>query len=531
MIHLTQSRHEHQRRSPQCPFFTFENETKSNAAKTATSKKTKSSRISKSARLSTQSNTTTVSENPSMSFVNNLIAEHEDPAVDDSIMSTQSVATIKAGRSRQSIKVKQAPRTTRRTTRDRKVTVGEDSMLLSEDVARMEEDVAEAGREAPAATVLTESPKVEEQPRGRAKARGSTTRGTRKRADSSIKNTASPSSRAVRGKAKTEQQEATSQPASCDSIVEEMQQRRYEMSDRDEGLPEPTLAAKATPRSTRGSKRMSDGTTKQPVLSPRVEPSITDPAEEDQEHQPKTKKSRNSKKPSLLKKPKHTASRTASRTVPEVEAHELDEGQEPFAEPPREDNTADADISPTPPPHASSALMAVEPPEAMLTANRHNHDRAAEDRPSPSASAQSSNAENQAPSSRPSLAASSRPLVLHSPPRPPLSTCTPTTSPSKRNMIAGNLVSAHPWQAIDLDTAFLWSPRSRHALGKENASTADLLDGLSSPEKKMTVEQWIMWNAKRAEDNLKNECERMIGVFESEGLKAIRTMEGIECAF
>lgn len=53
---------------------------------------------------------------------------------------------------------------------------------------------------------------------------------------------------------------------------------------------------------------------------------------------------------------------------------------------------------------------------------------------------------------------------------------------------------------------------------------------LTSPEKKMTVEQWIRFNADKGEERLKAECERMVGIFETNGVRALRALEGIECA-
>ncbi|KAI9719728.1 MAG: hypothetical protein M1812_003216 [Candelaria pacifica] len=150
----------------------------------------------------------------------------------------------------------------------------------------------------------------------------------------------------------------------------------------------------------------------------------------------------------------------------------------------------------------------------------------------PSPSPQSSDAENHPPSSRP--ASAPRPIV--SPARPvnarvPLATSTPTASPSKRNVIQGGLSSTVPWTAIDLETAFLASPSSRQG-DKENVGLNGIVsktkDALTSPEKKMSVEEWIFFNAQQGEERLRNECERHVGVFESEGVRALRALEGIE---
>jgi hypothetical protein len=106
-------------------------------------------------------------------------------------------------------------------------------------------------------------------------------------------------------------------------------------------------------------------------------------------------------------------------------------------------------------------------------------------------------------------------------------------SPSKRNVIAG-LQSSHPWTSVDLDAIFMKSPGGENSVGNmmdifggaiEKAKIGDL----TSPEKRMTVEEWIHHNAEMAEEKLRNECERMVGTFEREGTRAMRALEGVEC--
>jgi hypothetical protein len=146
----------------------------------------------------------------------------------------------------------------------------------------------------------------------------------------------------------------------------------------------------------------------------------------------------------------------------------------------------------------------------------------------PSLSPQSSDAENRPPSSLPSA---KRPIVVASPPkekiiRTPLAANTP--SASKRNLNAGFPASAHPWTPVDIDEVLFGE-----ASDKENADLAGLLNGakagLTSPEKRMTVEEWIRWNAKNGEERLKRECERLVSQFEKEGDRAMRRLEAIEC--
>ncbi|KAJ6032028.1 hypothetical protein N7540_002760 [Penicillium herquei] len=142
-----------------------------------------------------------------------------------------------------------------------------------------------------------------------------------------------------------------------------------------------------------------------------------------------------------------------------------------------------------------------------------------------SMSPQSSDAENRPPSSRPSAA---RQLVpsqdLQA--RTPLAAATP--SPSKRGFNVGFAPSSQPWTPVDVDEALFGE-----ASDKENADVAGLLSGvkrgLTSPEKKMNVEEWIMWNAKNGEERLKRECERLVSQFEKEGARAMQRLEAIEC--
>jgi hypothetical protein len=147
----------------------------------------------------------------------------------------------------------------------------------------------------------------------------------------------------------------------------------------------------------------------------------------------------------------------------------------------------------------------------------------------PSPSPQSSDAENQPPSTRPST---SRPPVF-SPTkmqtmRIPLAATTPLLSPSKHQGNTGYLTSTYSWKPSDIEEIFLGTSDD-----KENRDISAALSGskevLTSPEKRMTVEEWITSNAKNGEERLKGECERLVGVFEKEGGRAMRALEGIEC--
>ncbi|GAB1193646.1 hypothetical protein APSETT444_002867 [Aspergillus pseudonomiae] len=145
----------------------------------------------------------------------------------------------------------------------------------------------------------------------------------------------------------------------------------------------------------------------------------------------------------------------------------------------------------------------------------------------PSLSPQSSDAENQPPSLKPSA---TRTLVgspsKQQTVRIPLAPNTP--SPSKRSANAGGLHTTHPWNPIDIDEILLAGTSD-----KENVDLSlalkDVKGDLTSPEKKMSVEEWIKWQAKNGEEKLRQECERLVGQFEREGARAMRVLEGIEC--
>lgn len=143
---------------------------------------------------------------------------------------------------------------------------------------------------------------------------------------------------------------------------------------------------------------------------------------------------------------------------------------------------------------------------------------------SPSQSPQASDAENQPPSSIPAPSVKTKRVALA-----PMAATPTRGSPSKRNVIAG-LKSQTPWKKIDLD-AVMGTPMA-DAPDKENSGLDRLLrkgKELTSPERGMTVEEWIYFNASEAEKLLKHECEVMVSRFESEGNKAMEVLEGLEC--
>lgn len=58
----------------------------------------------------------------------------------------------------------------------------------------------------------------------------------------------------------------------------------------------------------------------------------------------------------------------------------------------------------------------------------------------------------------------------------------------------------------------------------ENITKA-VLTSLTSPEKRMTIEEFVLHNAKRGEEKLRRECERQIKAFEAEGRRALAALD------
>lgn len=181
-------------------------------------------------------------------------------------------------------------------------------------------------------------------------------------------------------------------------------------------------------------------------------------------------------------------------------------------------------------PHLLQSERESTPLQALPLAENSAGDPSAQTTPRPAVSPQSSDAENQPPSSRPS---SIRPPLLVSSPtksqtiRIPL-VATPTISPSKQNN--SRLQSTMPWSAIDYDKIFLGSPadKENNPFDLELSTNRETVS-LPSPEKKLSLEEWIQFNARRGEEHLRSECERVIGKFEGEGVRALKTLEGIIC--
>jgi hypothetical protein len=108
---------------------------------------------------------------------------------------------------------------------------------------------------------------------------------------------------------------------------------------------------------------------------------------------------------------------------------------------------------------------------------------------------------------------------------------------------AEDLREVHAWQPADVDALFASQENAQSLMndilidaGLDKIATAGtspedlyaaVMAGLTDLEKTMTIEQWVLYNAKRGEEKLRMECERQIMAFEAEGRRAMALLEAI----
>lgn len=144
---------------------------------------------------------------------------------------------------------------------------------------------------------------------------------------------------------------------------------------------------------------------------------------------------------------------------------------------------------------------------------------------SPSQSPQSSDAENQPPSSRPAPTTTTKRAALAPSLLPATTPQRVPLSPSRRNVIGGTQ-STQPWKAVDLDVVFALVGQ-QDGEGEMDRLLSREGKELSTPEQNMSVEEWVFYNANLAEEMLRRECEGMVGVFEKQGGRAMKALEGL----
>ncbi|GAP82736.1 putative AT hook domain-containing protein [Rosellinia necatrix] len=521
---------EHYRRSPECPFFILINQYKS-AAPAKKKGRGKAARSSKASRLSTQSVATTTSD------VTSLLDHPADQ--DDSILTTTSIMTQGGTKRPRAKKAATAKGKKVRTKKEEPVQVLEDPP----------EDAPLESQE--------NSMQMEAEEPSRKPARG------RKRASATMEDSVlateapAPKKRATRGRAvsaKTEEADTShtmfdpAPPEIDDATIDtELKALEAEM----EAEPVETLQVPKKGRQA-GTRKASKQTTKKSKAKAPVEPTpepepelIVDETVDELADGPDGSIMSNATvvrtSLSSVTGPKKRGRPSKKSMVTQVELQPEPAGQsspEPedgvkrfdFAEPETEPAPAvvqkaaapkltkkshpSRDKSLPPPPPESDDIERPTTPTATVSPVPS----AKQATVSPPQSPQSSDAENQPPSSKPSNTARSARVALA-----PVAATPVPSSPSKRNIIAG-LESTHAWTAADVELIL-------DELDGENAlSRTRLLKSgtdLTSPEKQMSVEEWIYHNAERAERQLKHECEAIVMAFEHEGTKAMQALEGV----
>ncbi|CAD0107937.1 unnamed protein product [Aureobasidium uvarum] len=209
------------------------------------------------------------------------------------------------------------------------------------------------------------------------------------------------------------------------------------------------------------------------------------------------------------------------------------------------------EFEPTPTPEISrhsSVFKSSVRRSVIQRAHSEEVEESAHSTPRSARSPQQSDAENQPPSSSthapptaqkhaPALNATNaaiQPREIFASPtkttRVPLAASTPNRSPTRRSPSKfGRLVSSTPWEPVDLESIFF--PDSENENGGADDVFSKLLEvggALTSPEKKMTVEEWVRSRAELGETKLKNECERMVMLLEKEGNRGLVALNSIQ---
>jgi hypothetical protein len=120
---------------------------------------------------------------------------------------------------------------------------------------------------------------------------------------------------------------------------------------------------------------------------------------------------------------------------------------------------------------------------------------------------------------------------------------TPKKTPTRAMTPEDNPAPTQTWDPIDIDAFFgntenlkslindIIIDAGLDAIVPAGANAEDLqaavLDGLTKSEKDMTVEQWVLYNAKRGEEKLRQACEKQIVAFEAQASRARAAIESL----
>ncbi|KAH6633031.1 hypothetical protein C7974DRAFT_163593 [Boeremia exigua] len=119
---------------------------------------------------------------------------------------------------------------------------------------------------------------------------------------------------------------------------------------------------------------------------------------------------------------------------------------------------------------------------------------------------------------------------------------TPKKTPT-RMMTPEKAEQGHNWDPIDIDAFFgnteqlqvlindIIIDAGLDAIIPAGTASEDLqaavLDGLTKSEKEMSVEQWVLYNAKRGEEKLRQACEKQILAFDAQAIRAREAIENL----
>ncbi|KAI9830821.1 MAG: hypothetical protein M1819_005346 [Sarea resinae] len=530
---------EHQRRSPDCAFFLLTSSASTKTSATATASKptrTKKGRASKASRLSTQSTISIASEAPSNADIS--------CGADDSIMTTGTVNTTA------SVPAKSKARKPTKSNKKTAVAKAPRTRTVKKDVVPDEDSVTASSEKATPKRSASPPPKET-----RGKKRSNAVMEESKYPDSHEEKQAiaepAPKRRATRTRSSMAQLQSA--PA---TVAHEEESHDLSMTDAQVATASETSTktkggrtSRKRPTSTRPAARVVSAASTASKASLRAElpddeqidaalnadldrPLTDEEAGEEIEERP-TKSRRLTRtrqvKAAASVAPVRKISRTTKKTV-NKERLFSSSPELPVALPSSQASVVPAkEATPTPSPAPVKEATPTPSPQAPykeVTPSPAPRGTAKEVLPSPSP--QSSDAENQPPSSHPISSPSK-----HQPLSFPV-TSTPIVSPSKRNIISGGLQTSFPWKSVDLENIFITSPSSRPwDVNKEDVgvdgTVSKAIELLTSPEKKMSVEEWIRHNSSVGEEIMRRECERMANKFEQEGVRALRALEGIQC--
>lgn len=192
--------------------------------------------------------------------------------------------------------------------------------------------------------------------------------------------------------------------------------------------------------------------------------------------------------------------------------------------------------------HAGTVLDSISPlPRKTKTAAKNNARKAQATPPRAGTKAQSSDAENHTPpGSRSNTAQKPAAIAMSSrigspakgaPTQKSTTTKVPiaASTPERKKHVDTKLEPLIQWTAAEVEAILLPSPvRAANHRDSAEQRLQELGQSLESPEKLMTLEEWIRARGVIAEQRLKASCEAMVANFENEGARALKVIQSIQ---